>query len=62
MSLTDNERAWIENHFDELRKEIVLARIDIATLKVKAGIWGGLAGLSSLVVVVGIYLSATRWG
>jgi hypothetical protein len=29
----------------ELRNELSAARTDIATLKVKAGVWGALAGL-----------------
>jgi hypothetical protein len=29
----------------DLREEVVGVRIDVATLKVKAGIWGGMAGM-----------------
>ena len=30
---------------DALAEDMILVRIDVAKLKVKAGIWGGLAGL-----------------
>lgn len=29
----------------DMQEQIVLVRLDVATLKVKAGVWGGLAGL-----------------
>lgn len=54
MSLTDNERSWIESHFDDLRKEVVQARIDIATLKVKAGAWGLMGGMIPVIIYLAI--------
>jgi len=35
----------LEQGLEELRGEVVSVRIDVATLKVKAGIWGGVAGM-----------------
>jgi hypothetical protein len=48
----------LETGLEELRGEVVSVRIDVATLKVKAGIWGGVAGLvpaliTALVAFVG---------
>lgn len=34
----------LEEGQDDLRSEMVAVRIDIATLKVKAGLWGAVAG------------------
>lgn len=38
--LTENERQWIQGEFDSLRSEQTKVLVEIATLKVKAGIWG----------------------
>ncbi|HSE44959.1 MAG TPA: hypothetical protein VLA89_06490 [Gemmatimonadales bacterium] len=35
----------LEHGLEELRGEVVAVRIDVATLKVKAGIWGAVAGM-----------------
>lgn len=56
MALTKNERTWIESHFDALRREVVKVQIDIATLKVKAGIWGLIGGAIPVVITIAIYL------
>ena len=56
MSLTEKERAWIENHFDSLRKEVVQTRIDIATLKIKSGVWGVVGGSIPVLIVFLVYL------
>lgn len=34
----------LDDRLEKLENTVVLARIDIATLKVKAGMWGALAG------------------
>lgn len=57
MSFTDKEQEWLEVHFDELRREMVQLQIAVATLRVKAGIWGLLGGL----IPVGIYV-ILKWG
>ena len=43
--LETNDRTWIDGKFDDLRKEIVKVQIDVATLKVKASVWGLMGGL-----------------
>jgi len=35
----------LETDVTDLREEIVLLRIDVAQLKIKAGIWGAIAGM-----------------
>lgn len=35
----------LDDRVEKLENVVVLARIDIATLKVKAGMWGALAGM-----------------
>lgn len=44
------EIAEIKKEVNDLTEIVVLARIDIATLKVKAGIWGAAAGMIPAVV------------
>jgi hypothetical protein len=56
MALSERERTWIEIHFEDLRKEVVQARIDIATLKVKAGFWGVIGGCIPVLIGFLIYL------
>lgn len=48
----------IDEALAELRAEVVGVRIDVATLKVKAGIWGAAAGcvpalVGTLAIVIG---------
>lgn len=60
MSLTDNERAWIDDHFDNLRREVVALRIEVEKLKIKygttAGIWGLLGGCIPVGITICTYL------
>lgn len=42
MVLTDLDE--LKAGLADVREEVVGVRIDVATLKVKAGIWGGVAG------------------
>lgn len=49
MALNQNERDWIEGHFDKLNDRITGVQIEIAKLKVKAGFWGGI-GAAAVVV------------
>ena len=35
----------VDKRLEGIEEQLVLARIDIATLKIKAGMWGALAGL-----------------
>jgi len=58
--LTRDDRTWIECHFNKLRELIATNQIDIATLKVKAGIWGLLGGLIPVVVTIALY-ALSKW-
>lgn len=53
--MRSQDRDWIEAHFDKLRHEIVKVQLDIAALKVKAGIWGVFGGLIPIVITIGVY-------
>jgi len=55
MSLTQSEREWVQGQFDDLRRELVQIQIDIATLKVKAGVFGVIGGIIPVLVMIGIY-------
>ncbi len=50
----------LEAKIDDIREEIIHCRIDIATLKVKAGIWGALAGLVPVVIGLGLWVLGLR--
>jgi len=56
MSLTNDERKWIEGHFDGLRRELVGVQIAVAKLTVKAGIWGVFGGAIPIIITAGIYI------
>jgi len=58
--LTKDDRTWIECHFEKLRELIAANQIDIAALKVKAGIWGLLGGLIPVVVTIALY-ALSKW-
>lgn len=53
--MLQRDREWIEKHFESLRKEVVKVQVDIATLKVKAGVWGLFGGAIPVLVAIGIY-------
>jgi len=53
VALNQKEREWIEDHFMTLHERLAEVRIEIAKLKVKAGIWGS---IGAAVVVVFAYL------
>lgn len=52
------EIAEIKKEVSDLTEIVVLARIDIATLKVKAGIWGAAAGMIPAVVTAIVAFSS----
>ena len=56
MALNQKERKWIEDHFTKLNDRIIDVRVDIATLKVKAGIWGIIGGVIPILIVICIYI------
>ena len=41
----------LDDRVEKVEGVVVLARIDIATLKVKAGMWGALAGMVPGVII-----------
>ena len=50
----------IDEAIAELRAEVVGVRIDVATLKVKAGIWGAAAGcIPALVGVLAVFIGGS---
>jgi hypothetical protein len=59
--VTNQDRTWIEGHFESLRREVVKVQVDIAMLKVKAGVWGVLGGVATVAVAVGLY-AISKWG
>lgn len=49
----------LDDRMERLESTVVLARIDIATLKVKAGMWGALAGMvPGAIVAVGVFVGS----
>jgi len=52
MALNSKERRWIQEQFDKVNELVTNARLDIAGLKVKAGIWGLIGGLVPVVVII----------
>lgn len=56
MALTQKEREWIEKHFNSLNDRITEVRIEIAKLKVKAGIFGVIGGMIPITVLLCAYL------
>lgn len=49
----------LDDRMEKLENTVVLARIDIATLKVKAGMWGALAGMvPGAIVAIGVFVGA----
>jgi len=54
--MLQKDRDWIEGHFEGLRAGISELKIDVATLKVRAGIWGLFGGAIPVVVGIGVYL------
>jgi hypothetical protein len=53
----------IDEALADLRSEVVGVRIDVATLKVKAGIWGAAAGcIPAIVAAIAIFLTGGASG
>jgi hypothetical protein len=49
----------LDDRLEKVENTVVLTRIDIATLKVKAGMWGALAGMvPGAIVAVGVFVGA----
>ena len=54
--LNDKDRTWIECHFTKLHEKIEKLQVDVATLKVKAGIFGIIGGAIPVLITVIIYI------
>jgi hypothetical protein len=52
------DRDWIEAQFKELHREVIKVQLDIATLKVKATIWGLCGGAIPVAISIGVYVMA----
>jgi hypothetical protein len=50
-----------DEKFTSIENKLMKIQVDIATLKVKAGVWGGLAGLIPVVVAI-VMFYATQTG
>ena len=50
-----------DDKFGSIENKLTQIQIDIATLKVKAGVWGGVAGLIPVVVAI-VMFYATQTG
>jgi hypothetical protein len=49
----------LDDRLEKVENTVVLTRIDIATLKVKAGMWGALAGMvPGAIVALGVFVGA----
>lgn len=53
--ITQQEREWLDCHFNKLQEQITLVRIEIAKLKVKSGIWGIIGGCIPVAIMIAIY-------
>ena len=50
-----------DDKFSSIEDKLTKIQVDIATLKVKAGVWGGVAGLIPVVVAI-VMFYATQTG
>ena len=50
-----------DDKFNSIEDKLMRIQVDIATLKVKAGVWGGVAGLIPVVVAI-VMFYATQTG
>lgn len=46
----------VQHDIRELQEGLILVRIDVAKLKVKAGVWGAAAGMVPAILTVGVSL------
>lgn len=55
-SVKDNQRAILSSK-EELKREIDLVRVEVVKLKIKAGVWGAVAGAIPAIV----YILISQW-
>ncbi len=53
--MTGDEQKWMERHFEKVNDRLTDVRIEIAKLKVKAGIWGVIGGAVPVLIMLAIY-------
>ena len=53
-----------DNRFSLINEKLTQIQVDIATLKVKAGVWGGVAGLIPVIIAVVMFFATNtqKWG
>tara|TARA_Y100000296_G_scaffold80611_1_gene106423 strand:+ start:303 stop:518 length:216 start_codon:yes stop_codon:yes gene_type:complete len=52
----------LDNHddkFNGIEHKLTQIQVDIATLKVKAGIWGGIGGLIPVIIAIVMFYATT---
>jgi len=54
--LNKDDRLWIESHFTKLHEKIEKLQVDVATLKVKAGVFGVIGGAIPVLITVVIFI------
>jgi hypothetical protein len=55
MALTQDDRNWIEKHFENLLTAIIVNKVDIAVLKTKAGMFGMIGGIIPIAIMIAVY-------
>ena len=51
-----------DDKFSSIEDKLTKIQVDIATLKVKAGVWGGVAGLIPVVVAIVMFYATQSGG
>ena len=51
-----------DDKFSSIEDKLTKIQVDIATLKVKAGVWGGVAGLIPVVVAIVMFYATQAGG
>ena len=49
-----------DEKFTSIEDKLVKLQVDLATLKVKAGIWGGIAGLIPVVIAITMFYATVH--
>jgi hypothetical protein len=52
MTTTDKQFEWLRGSHEKLQESVSLLREDVAALKVKAGVWGLIAGAIPAAVLI----------
>ena len=49
-----------DEKFTSIEDKLIKLQVEIATLKVKAGIWGGIAGLNPVVIAITMFYATVN--